>query len=110
MPIIAVEYSSCQLVTMVSHRIGGNQTHSLKIDEQGSKNARNSFFQWGDKRQSKTLFLTIFDLRSSIVLYINVFNCRVSGVGLLSDMCVNIQCEEHFAIYKGHACMHIHTV
>ena len=32
----------------------------------------------GEKWQSKTLFLTIFDLRSSIVF--SVFDCRLSGV------------------------------
>ena len=33
---------------------------------------------FGDKWQSKTLFLSIFDPRSSIVD--NVFDCRLSGV------------------------------
>ena len=44
------------------------------IDERGSKNAIETVFSIaicrlsGDKWQSKTLFLTSFDLRSSIVL------------------------------------------
>ena len=36
------------------------------------------FRSFGDKWQSKTPFLSIFDLRSSIVD--NVFDCRLSGV------------------------------
>ena len=36
----------------------------------------------GDKKQSKTLFLAIFDLRSSIVK--SVFDCRLPGVMSLS--------------------------
>ena len=46
------------------------------IDERGSKIARNSVFDChchtGDKWQSKTLFLTTFDLRSSIVLAFSI--------------------------------------
>ena len=47
----------------------------LTMDEGGSKLARNSVFDchlspgW---RQSKTLFITIFDLRSSIVLTFSI--------------------------------------
>ena len=49
----------------------------LTIDEQGSKIARNSVSisicrQSGDKWQSITLFLMIFDLRSSIVLMFSI--------------------------------------
>ena len=43
----------------------------LTIDERGSKIVRNGVFDFHLSpywRQSKTLFLTIFDLRSSIVL------------------------------------------
>ena len=49
----------------------------FKINERGSKIARNSVFdclcrQLGDKWQSKTRFLTIFDQRSSIVLMFSI--------------------------------------
>ena len=63
---------------------GRRQSKKLStIDERGSKIDRNSFSiaicrQCGDKWQSKTLFLTIFDLRSSIVLAF--FDCRLPGV------------------------------
>ena len=67
---------------------GRRQSKTLStIDERGSKIDRNSVFDcflspvWrqkaienntGDKRQSKTLFLTIFDLRSSIALAFSI--------------------------------------
>ena len=43
----------------------------------------------GDKWQSKTLFLTIFDSRSSIVN--SVFDCRISGM-LLALVIVDMNC------------------
>ena len=53
------------------------------IDERRSKIVRNRVFgrhisSTGDKGQSKTLLLAIFDPRSSIVK--SVFDCRLSGV------------------------------
>ena len=39
----------------------------------------------GDKWQSKTLFLSIFDARSLIVD--NVFDCRLPGVLLITFLC-----------------------
>ena len=52
----------------------------LSIDERGSRIARNSVFDChaGDKRQSKTPFLTMF--LSTFVDSINVLDCRLSGV------------------------------
>ena len=49
----------------------------LTIDERGSKISRNSVsiaicHQTGDKWQSKTLFLTNFDLRSTVVLTFSI--------------------------------------
>ena len=38
----------------------------------------------GDKWQSKTLFLAIFDPRSSIIK--SVFDCSLSGVGMLINI------------------------
>ena len=56
----------------------------LTIDERGPKSLETVFSivigrQFGDKWQSKTLFLTIFDLRSSIVLAypITAYRCDV---------------------------------
>ena len=40
----------------------------------------------GDKWQSKTLFLAIFDPRSSIVK--SVFDCRLPGVVILTSSCI----------------------
>ena len=40
----------------------------------------------GDKWQSKTLFLAIFDPRSSIVK--SVFDCRLPGVVILRSSCI----------------------
>ena len=56
------------------------------MDEHGSKSLETEFLiaicrQAGEKWQSKTRFLAIFDTRSSIV--ISVFDCRLSGVPLL---------------------------
>ena len=42
--------------------------------------------QIGDKWQSKTLFLSIFDRRSSIVK--NVFDCRPSAVCSFTENCI----------------------
>ena len=52
--------------------IGGNQKHSLLLTKADQKSLETQFLiaicrQVGDKWQSKSLFLTIFDLCSSIV-------------------------------------------
>ena len=71
--------SSTILGHETSNRIGGNLKRSYYNHRtDGSKIARNSVFdghicrQSGDKWQSETLFLTIFDLRSSIVLMFSI--------------------------------------
>ena len=55
------------------HRVGGNQKHYLQLTNADQKSTETVFSiaicrQCGDKWQSKTLFLTIFDLRLLIVL------------------------------------------
>ena len=57
---------------MISHRVGDNRK-LLTLDERGSKIAGTALSivicrQSGEKRQTKNLFLMVFDLRSSIVL------------------------------------------
>ena len=62
------------------------------IDERGSQISRNRSLeivicrQSGDKRQSKTLFLTILDLRSSIVLTFSIaaYLKYLLNIGLLN--------------------------
>ena len=57
----------------LSHRVGGNQKpyqQSAKADQKSIETVFTIAIcrQCGDKWQSKTLYLTIFDLHSSIVL------------------------------------------
>ena len=56
----------------ITHRAGGNRKRSLQSTNADQKSLETVFSivicrQSGDKWQSKTLFLTIFDLRSAIV-------------------------------------------
>ena len=62
---------------MTTHRVGGNLKCSLKSTNAVQKSLETVFSvaiccQSGNKWQSKTLFLTIFDLRSSMVLTISI--------------------------------------
>ena len=68
----------------VSHRIGSNRKRSEQSTNADQKSIETVFSiaicrQSGDKWQSKTLFLTIFDLRSSIV-FTFLIQCSLSGV------------------------------
>ena len=61
-------------IHIYSHWIGGNQKQKSLETVFSIAICRQS----GDKWQSKSLFLMIFDLRSWIVF--NIFDCRLSGV------------------------------
>ena len=59
------------------HRVGSNQKHYKQLTNADQKSIEAVFSiaicrQCGDKWQSKTLFLTIFDLRSSIVFAFSI--------------------------------------
>ena len=61
----------------LSHRVGGNQKRyqqSTNIDKKSIETVFSIAIrrQCGDKWQSKTLFITIFDLHSSIVLVFSI--------------------------------------
>ena len=61
------------LACLLSHRIGDNRKRSKQSTNADQKSLETVFSiaicrQLGDKWQSKSLFLTRFDLRSSIVL------------------------------------------
>ena len=66
----------------VTHRIGGNRQRyyyrRTLIKNRQKQKAIAICRPIGDKRQSKTLFLAIFDPRSSIDK--SVLNCRLFGV------------------------------
>ena len=66
-----LEFTDISMIS--SHLIGGNQKLSLHLRNTDKKLLETVFLitichQWGDKLQSKTLFLTIFDLSLKIVL------------------------------------------
>ena len=71
-------YSGRLFTTCIfTHRVGGNQKRYLQSTNADQKSIETVFSivicrQCGDKWQSKTLFLTIFDQRSSIVLAFSV--------------------------------------
>ena len=60
--IITIRYAP------LSYPIGDNRKRSEQLMNADHKSLKQCFRLSGDKRQSKTLFLTILDLRSSIVL------------------------------------------
>ena len=67
----------CDFHVAFSHRVGGNRKRSSQSTKADQKSKETVFSivicrQSGDKWQSKTLFLTIFDLRSSIVLTFSI--------------------------------------
>ena len=83
-----------------THRVGGNRKHyqqSTNAEQKsietvfsiatcrqwGDKRQSKTLFQWGDKRQSKTLFLSIF--LSTFLKSIGVFDCRIPGVKNRAD-------------------------
>ena len=58
---------------LIPHRVGGNRKRSFQSTNVDQKSLETAFSiaicrQSGDKWQSKTLFLSIFDLRSPMVL------------------------------------------
>ena len=60
-----------------THRVGSNRKRHQQSTNAAQKSIKTVFSiaicrQYGEKWQSKTLFLTIFDLRSSIVLAISI--------------------------------------
>ena len=62
---------------MKTHRVGGNRKRYQQSTNADQKSIETVFWiaicrQWGDKWQSKTLFLLILDLRSSIVLVFSI--------------------------------------
>ena len=64
-------------VSMTTHRVGGNRKRSLQSTNADKKSLETVLSiaicrQSGDKWQSKTLFLTIFDLRPSMVLTFSI--------------------------------------
>ena len=66
-----------RLVRSATYQIGGNRKCFLQSTNADKKSLETIFSiaicrQLGDKWQSKTLFLTIFDLRSSIVLTFSI--------------------------------------
>ena len=82
-----------------SHRVGGNQKCNT-IEERRSKIVRNSISDchlspYCHKWQSKTRFLSIFDLRSSIVD--SIFNCCLPGVILVQTFVVHIHSKDDFS-------------
>ena len=71
-----------------SHRVGGNRKMQILSRNVDKKSLETGFSiaicrHNGDKWQSKTLFLSIFNPRSSIVD--SVFDCRLSGVQIDTD-------------------------
>ena len=88
LPIYSKKIFEENIRTSVSHRIGGNRNYlsyrrtyiKIKLKTEFSIAI---FRPTGDKWQSKTLFLTIFDLRSSIVK--SVFDCHLSGAILVTN-------------------------
>ena len=67
----------------LSHRVGGNRKRSLQSTNVDHKSLETMFSiaicrQSDDKWQSKTLFLSIFDLRSSMVLTFSIAAYPVS--------------------------------
>ena len=61
------------LSILSTHRLGGNQKHNHQSRNVGQKSIETVFLiAIGDKWQSKTLFLLIFDLRSLIVLVFSI--------------------------------------
>ena len=75
-------------MTSNAHWIGCEQKRSIIIDESGSKIARNSVLdcKTSDTWESKTLFLTTFDLCSSIVL-----TFLIAAYPMCYASCVNAQ-------------------
>ena len=76
------QYHSC-------HTVKAAIENAYTIEERRSKSIETVFsiaicHHTGDKWQSKTLFLSIFDPRSSIVDY--VFDCRLPGVVVLTKL------------------------
>ena len=72
-------------VFQFSHWLGGNRKRYQQSTNADQKSIETVFFiaisrQWGDKWQSKTLFLLIFYLRSTTVLAFLI--CRLPGVVL----------------------------
>ena len=71
---------------------GRRQSKTSILSTNVNKNSLNTEFliaicrPTGDKWQSKTLFLAIFDPRSSIVK--SVFDCRLPGVVILTSSCI----------------------
>ena len=79
----------------LSHRVGGNRKRSLQstnVDQKSLETAFSIAFcrQSGDKWQSKTLFLSIFDLRSSMVLTFSIAAYRVCLCYRLLSVCLNM--------------------
>ena len=63
--------------TQSSHQVRGNRKRYQQSTNADQKSIETVFLiaicrQWGDKCQSKTLFLSIFDIRSSIVLAFSI--------------------------------------
>ena len=70
------------------HRVGRNRKRYQQSTKEDQKSIETVFLivilatlPFGDKRQSKTLFLTILDLRSLIVD--SAFDCRLPGVFMI---------------------------
>ena len=74
---IAAAATTAIITTTLPKRIGGNQKRNQQSTNADQKSIETVFSiaicrQWGDKWQSKTLFLLIYDLRSSIVLAFSI--------------------------------------
>ena len=70
-------YVEMTTIKYASHRIGGNHKHSEQSMNADQKSLETVFSiaiccQSGDKQQSKTMFLTTFDLCLSIVLTFSI--------------------------------------
>ena len=82
------------------HWVGSNQKHYKQLTNADQKSIEAVFSiaicrQCGDKWQSKTLFLTIFDLRSSIVFTFSIAAYLVSWFG--KSVCIpELQISDNF--------------
>ena len=82
-----------QIIIILGRRQAEMSILSMNVDKKIVRSRVFDFHPTGDKWQSKTLFLAIFDLRSSIVL--SVFDCGLHGVIIVYQ--INLQTATIFA-------------